>query len=67
MKTYWGVRIRTATVLLAGIFSASALAAIAQDAEPFKFFREYVGLKTSPGKEQMEVRARLFGAESLAA
>ena len=28
--------------------------------------REYVGLKTSPGKEQMEVRARLFGAESLA-
>jgi hypothetical protein len=28
--------------------------------------REYVGLRTSPGKEQMEVRARLFGAESLA-
>jgi hypothetical protein len=44
MKTYWGARLRTVTVLLAGILSASALAASVQDAEPFKFFREYVGL-----------------------
>ena len=44
MKTYWGARIRTTAVLLAGILSASALAASGQDAEPFKFFREYVGL-----------------------
>jgi hypothetical protein len=44
MKTYSGVEIRMATVLLAGILSANALAAIAQDGEPFKFFREYVGL-----------------------
>jgi hypothetical protein len=45
MKPYWGARIRTAAVLLAGILSANALAARVQDAEPFKFFREYVGLK----------------------
>src|ERR1700730_9450207 len=44
MKTYWGARIRTAAVLLAGILSASAFAGGVQDAEPFKFFREYVGL-----------------------
>jgi hypothetical protein len=44
MKTYWGARIRTAAVLLAGILSANALAASVQDVEPFKFFREYVGL-----------------------
>ena len=44
MKTYWGARIRTAAVLLAGIVSASALAGSVQDAEPSKFFREYVGL-----------------------
>jgi len=44
MKTYWGARIRTAAVLLAGIVSASAFARSVQDAEPFKFFREYVGL-----------------------
>jgi hypothetical protein len=37
-------RVRTAAVLLAGILSATALAASGQDAEPFKFFREYVGL-----------------------
>jgi hypothetical protein len=44
MKPYWGARIRTAAVFLAGILSANALAASVQDAEPFKFFREYVGL-----------------------
>ena len=44
MKTYWGARIRTAAVLLAGIVSASALAGSVQDSEPSKFFREYVGL-----------------------
>ena len=44
MKAYWGARIRTAAVFLAGILSAGALAAGLQDAEPFKFFREYVGL-----------------------
>jgi hypothetical protein len=44
MKPYGGAGIRTAAVLLAGILSAAALAASGQDAEPFKFFREYVGL-----------------------
>src|ERR1700722_3364873 len=44
METYWGPRIRTAALLLAGIVSASALAGSVQDAEPSKFFREYVGL-----------------------
>jgi hypothetical protein len=44
MKAYWGARIRTAAVLVAGIVSASALAASVQEAEPSKFFREYVGL-----------------------
>ena len=44
MKTYWGARIRTAAVLLAGIVLASARAGSVQDAEPSKFFREYVGL-----------------------
>ncbi len=44
MKRYGGAGIRAAAVLLAGILSAAALAASGQDAEPFKFFREYVGL-----------------------
>jgi hypothetical protein len=44
MKTYSGARIGTTAVLLAGILLASGLAAGVQDAEPFKFFREYVGL-----------------------
>jgi hypothetical protein len=44
MKPYGGAGIRTAAVLLAGILSATAFAASGQDAEPFKFFREYVGL-----------------------
>jgi len=44
MKTYWGARIRIAAVLLGGILAANALAASMPDAEPMKFFREYVGL-----------------------
>ena len=44
MNAYRGARIRTAAVLLAAILSATTLAASGQDAEPFKFFREYVGL-----------------------
>src|ERR1700757_3025429 len=44
MKPYGGAGIRTGAVLLAGILSATAFAASGQDAEPFKFFREYVGL-----------------------
>ena len=44
MKRYGGAGIRAVAVLLAGILAASALAASGQDAEPFKFFREYVGL-----------------------
>jgi hypothetical protein len=44
MKPYGEAGIRTAAVLLAGILSAGAFAVRGQDAEPFKFFREYVGL-----------------------
>src|ERR1700739_634552 len=44
MKTYSRARIRTTAALLAAILSATAFAASGQDAEPFKFFREYVGL-----------------------
>ena len=44
MKPYGGAGIRTVALLLAGILSAAALAASGQDAEPFQFFREYVGL-----------------------
>jgi hypothetical protein len=44
MKRYGGAGIRTAAVLLAGILAATALGASGQDAEPFQFFREYVGL-----------------------
>jgi hypothetical protein len=44
MNGCWGARIRTAAVLLAGVLSATAFATSGQDAEPFKFFREYVGL-----------------------
>ena len=44
MKRYWGARIRMAVSLLAGILSVNGPAASVQDAEPFKFFRQYVGL-----------------------
>src|ERR1700741_3957613 len=44
MKRYWETRIRIAFLLLAGILSVTGLAASVQEAEPFKFFREYVGL-----------------------
>jgi len=44
MKPYGRAGIRTAAVLLTGILTATAFAASGQDAEPFKFFREYVGL-----------------------
>ena len=44
MQRNWGIGISLAVLLLAGVLSVNVGAASDQDTEPFKFFREYVGL-----------------------
>jgi len=44
MKRHWETRIRMVVLLFAGILLVNGPAASLQDAEPFKFFRDYVGL-----------------------